>query len=377
MPAEIAAAPRHKTSSRADTPPLRWIGKNYKWAGEELWQSLDWYATHILRELVIGELRDAAPDASLYGGIVRKTLRAMQFRDRRVQNCKSTDELYTARFSRDCFVAPSTDLDVYFSCKDNIETFVVHMKERGFLVQDVFRDLGEGGHPSHDMVLRRVSVEPTVQLVGPRTFVMMDLSAPAGASRSTRVRAPDFSANTMQQSLKDLSVSVRSWNMDGVRSTDGGKPRSQDGYWAARQLKRVLDQVDAGETTLYLLSWGRYQELSWGKGASQRESKKELREEYLEYVSAVLDVRLRKMLRQGWTVTNLLLPTSTEGRVLLQCGEVEAFQEKEQTAGASLHNIGEDNHAWEAGGQWRIRSGRVELKCPRCQEANVAFDDWI
>lgn len=391
----------YASTTTAEIVPVRWIGKNYAWAGRELWQSLAYYATHRLRNLVLGELQQAAPDAFLYGGIVRKTLRAVQCRQDYLQNCKSADDLYDARFPQDCFVAPDTDLDLYFSCEEDIDKFVRHMKEKSFQVRDMFlQDAGEGdGGPSHDMVLRRIKVQTPFHLFGPRSSVMMDLSAHSGSS-PPRLHPPDFSVNTLQQSVAgDFHVSVRSWNMAGVcwAAASWNKISLEDGALAAKHLQEVLCQINAGETTMYLATWDRYQELDIElqgcpapakfpraeekkeKGKDMKARRAKLREEYLKYVSTVLGPRLRKMLRQGWKVTNLLLDTNPKGQVLLECGELSSKKKKDETGGVASPETSEEDvpHVWEAGGQWRIVFGRVEFKCPTCQKANVAFHDWI
>ena len=292
-------------------------------------------AAHRLRGYITASIvafanREASGAINFFGGLVRRTIYAAHMTT--VHREKETAWPPLALPS-ECFIEPSVDMDIRF---ENLED----MQGVEDMLTDEFKVVAGDVHPAYfGSCVRRLRVTVRHCLLGTSSVVMIDLVKPEMGC----MFLPDFDVNQLmiEAVTGEMSLSVP----QKLRKMWSPPPPSialLSGRYSNYALcQQIHESIYQKEAKLMLLS-----------AAVYKDTFEKNDEDYDRYVHILFGRRLVKMLRGGWTITNLTVGVQNQ-KLVLECGRVLEYRDLR--------------------GSLLLTPDAVEIACPNCAKVCTLF----
>ena len=362
-----------------------WIGRRTRFNDPCEVQSMLCYGQHMLRTDILNRLWAWTEQQNLkcgtvrlFGGLVRREIEAHHHHGRMLQDTPE-DFMYEAfqtnkagrgspfHVSEKCFVPEGTDMDIFFETVADIKKLLITLK-------GAYDYRVVGGIPSvketryHGCQVWHLEISQKLQIFGPRVVVRLDL-----VTRTVPevILLPDFSVNQLQVDqdgalgLFTTLLGTSSLVVESIRRS--------------KVIARTIDMIEARQTDLMMYSWDHYRSMmmhhcraledtapgramvhsvslddAWDPYVQGTDP--ETRPYYARYISCLIRHRLRKMLRDKWTITNMTIGYQTTGSLHMQCGHQWGFRNGDL--------------------QVQDESG-VRIRCPVCQSVDTIARSFV
>jgi hypothetical protein len=280
-------------------------------------------ATDTLRKHVLKSVQKltTGEDVFVFGGIVRRTI----FANKKTKEYSSDPAFFTEPQPVDCFVDQRADIDIRVRSTDDLK-MIKDQLTKDFQVTTRTFDNKYNGCEVH-----RLTIQVHHSLLPFPVKVCVDLVNPD--MNSSRPLLPDFDVNQLQICMRTGQLTLSTppelhWMLrHGNISFLGGE---KSDFFIIQQIHEQIYEQNA---KMMLLSQNTFKEMF--KVGSK---------EYYQYLCRMLHWRLPKMLKDGWTISNVV--------EMVHCD-------------VSLLNS-----------EFRFNENCIEMQCTHCKMYITCFEDF-